>query len=229
MLEQLKKTVCNANLELMRSGLVILTWGNVSAIDNESGLMVIKPSGVKYDVMEPEHMVVVDMNGHVVEGDYRPSSDTDTHIAIYKSFGVGAVVHTHSKWATIWAQAGRSLPYLGTTHADNFYGDIPVTRTLTAAEIASSYEQETGNVIVELFRSQSIDPAMMPAVLVKSHGPFTWGADAAHAVENAVVLEYVAEMASHTLALNSGAQMDPVLLGRHFLRKHGKGAYYGQK
>ena len=229
MLEQLKKEVCDANLKLVDSGLVLLTWGNVSAIDKASGLVVIKPSGVPYDVMKPEHMVVVDLDGKVVEGDYRPSSDTDTHVELYKAFDTGAVVHTHSKWATIWAQAGRSIPYFGTTHADYFYGDIPVTRKLKAQEIAGGYEYETGRVIIETFEEQGIDPKAVQAVVVNNHGPFAWGKDAAYAVENAVVLEFIAEMASHTLTLNSRAQMDKELLDKHYLRKHGKNAYYGQK
>ena len=189
----------------------------------------MKPSGVSYDVMKPEHMVVVDLDGKVVEGDYRPSSDTDTHIEIYKEFGTGAVVHTHSKWATIWAQAGRSLPFLGTTHADYFYGDVPVTRKLTVDEIQGGYELETGRVIVETFREKNLDPAMVQAVLVNNHGPFTWGSDAAHAVENALVLDFVAEMASNALSLNAEAVMGQELLDKHYLRKHGKNAYYGQK
>ena len=229
MLEQLKKEVCDANLKLVEYGLVILTWGNVSAIDRESGLVVIKPSGVSYDVMKPEHMVVVDLDGKVVEGDYRPSSDTDTHVEIYKAFDTGAVVHTHSKWATIWAQAGRGLPALGTTHADYFYGEVPVTRKLTETEISGGYELETGKVIVETFKNQNIDPAMVQAVLVNNHGPFTWGKDAAHAVENALVLDFVAEMARHALSLNGEAVMGQQLLDKHYLRKHGKNAYYGQK
>lgn len=229
MLEQLKREVCDANLKLVEYGLVLLTWGNVSAIDKENGLVVIKPSGVSYNIMKPEHMVVVDLNGKVVEGDYRPSSDTDTHVELYKAFDTGAVVHTHSKWATIWAQSGRSLPFLGTTHADNFYGDIPITRKLTEAEISGGYELETGKVIVETFKNQNIDPAMVQAVLVNNHGPFTWGPDALHAVENAVVLDYVAEMAYHALSLNDKAKMSQALLDKHYLRKHGKNAYYGQK
>jgi L-ribulose-5-phosphate 4-epimerase len=229
MLEQLKKEVCDANLALVRHGLVILTWGNVSAIDKESGLVVIKPSGVPYDNMKPEHMVVVDLSGKVVEGNCRPSSDTDTHVELYKAFGPGAVVHTHSKWATIWAQAGRGLPALGTTHADNFYGGVPVTRRLSKTEIAGSYELETGRVIVETFRTRNVDPAMVQAVLVAGHGPFAWGADSTHAVENAVVLDYAAEMAFYTLSLNGRAEMDQALLDKHYLRKHGKNAYYGQK
>ena len=229
MLEHLKQKVCDANLKLVDYGLVILTWGNVSAIDKQSGLVVIKPSGVSYDIMRPEHMVVVDLDGKVVEGEYRPSSDTDTHLEIYKAFDTGAVVHTHSKWATIWSQPGRSLPFLGTTHADYFYGNVPVTRKLTKAEIAEGYELETGRVIVETFKTRKTDPGAVQAVLVNNHGPFTWGADADHAVENAAVLEFVAEMACHTLALNGTAEMNQALLDKHYLRKHGKDAYYGQK
>ncbi len=227
MLEQLKDKVCAANLELVELGLVLFTWGNVSAIDRESGLIVIKPSGVSYDSMTADDMVVTDQNGNVVEGRYRPSSDTPTHIELYKAFDTGAVVHTHSKWATIWSQAGRPVPYLGTTHADNFYGDIPVTRSLTDAQINADYEKETGTVIAEAFKG--IDPASVPAVLVKNHGPFTWGDTAMKAVENAAVLEYVCEMAYYTLSISSGADMPRTLLDKHFLRKHGKNAYYGQK
>jgi len=229
MLEALKKEVCQANLDLVKTGLVLLTWGNVSAFDKKSGFMVIKPSGVSYDNMNPKDMVVVDMEGNVIEGDYRPSSDTATHIEIYKAFGVGGIVHTHSKWGTIWSQAGVEIPYLGTTHADNFYGNIPCTRALTDEEINGAYEKETGNVIVKTFKDKNIDPNNIPGVVITNHAPFTWGKTAAKAVENAVVLEYVAEMAYYTLDLNDKATMRQTILDKHFLRKHGANAYYGQK
>jgi L-ribulose-5-phosphate 4-epimerase len=228
MLEALKKEVCQANLNLVKSGLVLLTWGNASGFDKESGLMVIKPSGVAYDNMTYENMVIVDMDGNVVEGSYRPSSDTDTHIEIYKAFGVGGIVHTHSKWGTIWSQAGVEIPYLGTTHADNFYGNIPCTRALTDDEINGKYEKETGNVIVKTFEEKQINPNNVPGVVITNHAPFAWGKTAAKAVENAVVLEYVAEMAYYTLDLNKDAEMRKTILDKHFLRKHGANAYYGQ-
>lgn len=227
MLEGLKDKVYAANIELVKLGLVLFTWGNVSAIDRGSGLIVIKPSGVAYDAMTADDMVVVDNKGNVVEGRYRPSSDTPTHIELYNAFDTGAVVHTHSKWATIWSQSGRSVPYLGTTHADNFYGDIPVTRGLTENEIKGEYEKETGAVIAEAFKD--IVPASVPAVLVKNHGPFTWGDTPMKAVENAAVLEYICEMAYYTLGIDENADMPQALLGKHFLRKHGGSAYYGQK
>lgn len=228
MLEQLKKQVCEANLLLPKHGLVTFTWGNVSAIDRETGLIVIKPSGVEYDRMTADDMVVVDRDGNVVEGHYKPSSDTPTHIALYRVFPeLGGIVHTHSRWATSFAQAGRGIPPLGTTHGDYFYGEIPCTRPMTPAEIAGEYEKETGNVIIETF--QGIDPLSIPAVLVHSHGPFTWGKDAGEAVHNAVVLEEVAFMAFHAIQLH--AEIGPMqreLLDKHYLRKHGKNAYYGQ-
>lgn len=229
MLEELKERVCRENLKLTEYGLVIFTWGNVSALDPSGELMVIKPSGVAYGGMEPGDMVVVDMDGHVVEGARNPSSDTPTHIELYKAFGMGGIVHTHSKWATIWAQAGQGVPYLGTTHADYFYGDIPATRPLTDAEIADAYEKETGSVIIETFRERGIDTHEMPAVLVNNHGPFAWGDTPEKAVANAAVLEYVAEMAYYTLELDGDAAMKKTLLDKHYLRKHGKNAYYGQK
>jgi len=230
MLENLKKEVCQANLDLVKTGLVLLTWGNASGIDRESGLMVIKPSGVPYDNMKPEDMVVVDLEGKVVEGDFKPSSDTDTHIEIYKAFeDVGGVVHTHSKWGTIWSQSGKSIPYLGTTHADNFYGDIPATRALTDEEINGEYEKETGKVIVKTFLDKRIKPNDVAGVVVTNHAPFTWGKTPAKAVENAVVLEYVAELAYYTLDINKDARMSRTILDKHFLRKHGKNATYGQK
>ena len=233
MLDDLKKTVYEANMALKAHGLIVFTWGNVSGIDRSKGLFVIKPSGVPYEELKPSDMVVVDMSGNKVEGDLSPSSDTPTHLALYQAFpSAQGVVHTHSRWATIWSQAGRGIPAYGTTHGDYFYGEIPCTRQMTAEEIAGSYELETGNVIVETFVSQGLDPAQIPAVLVQSHGPFTWGKDAADAVHNAVVLEELAMMAWHTERLPEAALRRPMqseLLDKHFLRKHGPGAYYGQK
>lgn len=229
MLLQLKQAVLEANLDLPKYGLVTFTWGNVSGIDRDQGLVVIKPSGVPYEKLKLEDLVVVDLQGTVVEGTLRPSSDTPTHLVLYKAFPhIGGVVHTHSPWATIWAQAGIGIPALGTTHADYFYGEVPCTREMTGAEIQGAYELETGNVIVERF--QNLDPLQMPGVLVHSHAPFTWGKDPHQAVHNAVVLEEVAKMGYHTKALNSHIpSMDSTLLDRHFLRKHGADAYYGQK
>jgi L-ribulose-5-phosphate 4-epimerase len=228
MLNELKKQVFEANIDLVKYGLVIFTWGNVSGIDREKGLVVIKPSGVSYDNMTADDMVVVDMNGNVVEGKYKPSSDTPTHLVLYKKFEkLGGVVHTHSEWATSWAQAGLPIPALGTTHADYFYGSVPCTRKLTKKETEEKYEEETGNVIVETFKG--IDPLAIPGVIINGHGPFTWGTDAHHAVHNAVVLEEVAKMAHHTLTLNSIKGIDQYLLDKHYYRKHGPGAYYGQK
>ena len=229
MLEELKELVCKANLELPKYGLVTFTWGNVSGVDREKGLMVIKPSGVEYDNMTAEDMVVVSLaTGEKVEGKWKPSSDTATHVALYNAFpNIGGVVHTHSRWATSWAQAGRGIPAYGTTHGDYFYGEIPCTRKMTPAEIGCEYEKETGNVIVETFQDKSAED--IPAVLVHSHGPFTWGADPGNAVHNAVVLEELAFIAFHTEALNPNtARMQPELLDKHYLRKHGKNAYYGQ-
>ena len=230
MLEELKQQVLEANLLLPKHGLITFTWGNVSGIDRESGMVVIKPSGVEYDGMRAEDMVVVDMDGRRVEGKWKPSSDTDTHLALYKAFpALGGIVHTHSRWATSFAQAGRGIPAFGTTQGDYFYGEIPCTRKMTPEEIAGSYELETGNVIIETFNSRGIDPAQVPAVLVNSHGPFTWGTDAHNAVHNAVVLEEVAFMAFHAMALSPGLPpMQQELLDKHYLRKHGPGAYYGQ-
>lgn len=228
MLEALKKQVYEANMELPRRGLITYTWGNVSGIDREKGLFVIKPSGVAYEDLKPEDMVVVDLEGNKVEGDYNPSSDTATHVELYKAFPeIGGVVHTHSPWATSWAQAGRAIPCYGTTHADYFYGDIPCARSLTKEEIDSAYEKNTGLVIVETF--QGIDPMHVPGVLCANHGPFTWGKDADNAVHNAVVLEEVAKMACRTEMLNGAVKPAPqVLQDKHFLRKHGANAYYGQ-
>lgn len=230
MLEELKKAVWKANLQLPKLGLVTFTWGNVSGIDRERGLVVIKPSGVEYDVMTPEDMVVVSLaTGERVEGRWKPSSDTPTHLVLYRAFpDCGGIVHTHSRWATSFAQAGLGIQPLGTTQGDYFYGEIPCTREMTPAEIAGAYEEETGNVIVETFANQN--PAQIPAVLVHSHGPFTWGCDAAEAVHNAAVLEEVAFMNFHSLQLNPDqTRMQQELLDKHYLRKHGKNAYYGQK
>ena len=228
MLEKLKEQVLFANLLLVKHGLVTFTWGNVSGIDREKGLVVIKPSGVDYAAMTVEDMVVIDLDGNVIEGKWKPSSDTPTHLVLYRAFSdIGGVVHTHSSHATAWAQAGRSIPAYGTTHADYFYGDIPCTRKLSKSEIDGEYEFETGNVIVETFKDKSY--ADIPAVLVNSHGPFSWGRDASNAVHNAVVLEEVAEMALETEKINPAAlRIDAVLLDKHYLRKHGKNAYYGQ-
>lgn len=229
MLEELKERVCRANRLLPEYGLVTFTWGNVSAIDREAGLVVIKPSGVDYAALTPDCMVVTDLEGRVMEGELRPSSDLPTHLVLYRAFAAaGGIVHTHSRWATCWAQAGRGIPAYGTTHGDDFYGEIPCTREMTAAEIGGAYEEETGRVVAERFRE--LDPAALPAVLVKKHGPFAWGKDAEEAVHNAVVLEEVAMMALHTELLRpDAAPMSQALLDRHFLRKHGPGAYYGQK
>ena len=228
MLEELKRQVCEANLLLPKYDLVTFTWGNVSAIDRSSGLVVIKPSGVPYDGMSAEDMVVVDLDGKVVEGKWKPSSDTATHLVLYRAFPqCGGIVHTHSRWATSFAQAGVGITPLGTTQGDYFYGEIPCTRLMTPEEIAGEYEKETGNVIVETF--QKMDPAAIPAVLVHSHGPFTWGKDAAEAVHNAVVLEEIAFMNFHALQLNPAqTRMQQELLDKHYLRKHGANAYYGQ-
>ena len=228
MLEELKQEVYEANLQLVQYGLVLLTWGNVSGLDKKQGLFVIKPSGVSYDSMRPSDMVVVDMDGKVAEGTLSPSSDTPTHLEIYKNFPeTGGVTHTHSKWATIWAQAKRGIPALGTTHADYFYGEVPCTRDLTREEIQEAYERNTGRVVVETFLKR--DPMSIPAALVAGHGPFTWGKDAKKSVENALVLEEVAHMAFETSVLSGNrVPMHQDLLDKHFLRKHGKGAYYGQ-
>ncbi|GGG62675.1 L-ribulose-5-phosphate 4-epimerase [Paenibacillus radicis (ex Gao et al. 2016)] len=228
MLQQLKQDVLQANLDLPKYGLVTFTWGNVSGIDREQGLVVIKPSGVPYEELTADKMVVVDLLGNVVDSQYRPSSDTATHLVLYRHFpGIGGIVHTHSPWATSWAQAAKDIPALGTTHADYFFGDVPCTRAMTEAEIKGEYEKETGHVIVETFRDRN--PLQIPGVLVHSHAPFTWGKNAHEAVHNAVVLEEVAKMASRTHAINQEtAAMQQTLLDRHFLRKHGANAYYGQ-
>lgn len=229
MLEELKEAVWKANLQLPKLGLVTFTWGNVSGIDRERGLVVIKPSGVEYDAMAPDDMVVVSLaTGERVEGRWKPSSDTPTHLVLYRAFpDCGGIVHTHSRWATSFAQAGLGIQPLGTTQGDYFYGEIPCTREMTPAEIAGAYEEETGNVIVETFAGKN--PAQIPAVLVHSHGPFTWGKDAAEAVHNAAVLEEVAFMNFHSLQLNPDqTRMQQELLDKHYLRKHGKNAYYGQ-
>lgn len=235
MLEDLKEAVLQANLELPRRGLVVYTWGNVSGVDRERGLMVIKPSGVSYEAMKASDMVVVSLEtGEKVEGALNPSSDTPTHVVLYRAFPeIGGVVHTHSRWATTFAQAGRDLPPLGTTHADHFYGAVPCTRAMRREEIEGvpgHYEWETGHVIEETFRERGIDANAVPAALVRSHGPFTWGKTPAKAVENAVVLEELAFMAWHDLALDPAIpDMPRALLDKHYLRKHGAGAYYGQK
>lgn len=236
MLEELKEKVFRANLDLVKHGLVIFTWGNVSAIDRASGLVVIKPSGVSYETMRVEDMVVVDLDGNVVEGDLRPSSDTPTHLVLYKAFPeIGGVVHTHSTYATAWAQAGLDIPNIGTTHADYFHDDIPCTRDMKKSEVFGEYEKETGNVIVERFKGMNPDDT--PAVLVRNHGPFTWGTDADNAVHNAVVLEQVAKMGFVSMTLNLTTldivnhkpSMNKLLIEKHYSRKHGPNAYYGQK
>lgn len=234
MLEELKEKVCKANLDLVKHGLVIFTWGNVSAIDRASGLVVIKPSGVSYDDMKASDMVVVDLAGKVVEGALRPSSDTPTHLVLYKAFPkIGGVVHTHSTYATAWAQAGVDIPNIGTTHADYFYHDIPCTRDMKKDEVFGEYEKETGNVIVERFRK--MDPMDTPGVLVRNHGPFSWGKDADEAVHNAVVMEQVAKMAFISMSVEANAtsildlSMNRHLVEKHYSRKHGPDAYYGQK
>ena len=228
MLKKLKRVVCEANLLLPKYGLVTFTWGNVSGIDRKKGLVVIKPSGVPYDEMTAEDMVVVDLDGKVVEGKWKPSSDTPTHVELYKAFPqCGGIVHTHSRWATTFAQAGRGIPAMGTTHADYFYGEIPCTRPMTEEEIQGEYEKETGKVIIETFEDR--DPAEIPGVLVFSHGPFAWGKDAMEAVHNAVVMEEVAFMDWHAMVINSDAgPIQQTLLDKHYLRKHGANAYYGQ-
>ena len=229
MLSELKQKVLEANLELPKKGLVTFTWGNVSAIDRVKGIIVIKPSGVSYEEMKSEDMVVLDLDGRILEGNLNPSSDTDTHVLLYKEFKeIGGIVHTHSSWATSFAQAGRAIPCFGTTHADYFYGSIPCTRKMSREEINGRYEYETGKVIVETFKG--INPEFVPGVVVNNHGPFAFGKDAMDAVHNAVVMEEVAKMAYRSIHLNNELEaIDSTLLEKHFLRKHGKDAYYGQK
>lgn len=231
MLDSLKEKVYQANMALPKYGLVTFTWGNVSGVDREKKLIVIKPSGVEYEELSPEKMVVVDFDGKVVEGELNPSSDTATHLELYKQFKeIGGIVHTHSSWAVSFAQAGRDIPAAGTTQGDYFYGAIPVTPQMTKNEIVEEYEKQTGTVIMKTFKSRNIDPNKVPGVLVNDHGPFSWGKDPNDAVHNAVVLETVAEMTYHTLQLNpEGIEMSQELLDKHYLRKHGKNAYYGQK
>lgn len=230
MLEQLKEIVYRANMELPRHGLVTYTWGNVSSIDRTEGLLVIKPSGVDYAGMKPEDMVVVDLQGNRIEGRYKPSSDTATHIELYKKYPeLGGIVHTHSTWATSWAQAGRSIPLYGTTHADYFYGPILCARSLTEEEINGEYEKNTGLVIIETLSENKIKPMSMPGILCSNHGPFTWGRDAFEAVHNAVVLEEVAKMACYSELINPGVKpASRAIADKHYLRKHGENAYYGQ-
>lgn len=226
---KLKEQVCAANLELVAHRLVVFTWGNVSQIDRASGLVAIKPSGVSYEALKPDDIVVLDLEGNIVEGKLRPSSDTPTHLELYRRFeGIGGITHTHSRYATMWAQGCRDLPCFGTTHADHFYGDVPATAVMSDDEIRGDYELNTGKVIVRRF--EGIDPMQMPAVLVANHGPFTWGKDAHESVKNAVVLEECAQMAVGTLTITPGqAAIKQTLLDKHYLRKHGEGAYYGQK
>ncbi len=230
MYQKLKERVLAANLKLPKYGLVTFTWGNVSEIDREKGVIAIKPSGVEYDVMTADDIVVVDLEGNRVEGKLNPSSDTATHVELYKAFPeVGGIVHTHSRNATIWAQAGKDIPALGTTHADYFYGDVPCTRQLTNEEISVDYEKNTGLVIVEEFEKRNIDPQAMPGAIITGHAPFTWGKDGSDAVHNAVVMEEVAAMATATRAISPDVAIKPELLDKHYNRKHGKDSYYGQK
>ncbi len=230
-IEELKTQVFEANLELVKQNLVIYTWGNVSAIDRESSLVVIKPSGVDYDKMSVSDMVTVDLDGNVVEGKYKPSSDTPTHLALYREYdNIGSVVHTHSEWATSWAQAGRSIPVYGTTHADYFYGDILCSRHLTKDEVEVDYELNTGLVMIETLKEAKRDPSHIPGMIIYNHGPFAWGKSAIEAVHNAKVMEEVAKMAFRTEVLNPGIQgISNYILDKHYLRKHGANAYYGQK
>lgn len=230
MLEELKKQVYEANMELPKRGLVTYTWGNVSGIDREKGLFVIKPSGVDYDELKPEDLVVMDLKGNKVEGDMNPSSDTKTHVVLYNAFPkIGGIVHTHSPHAVAWAQAGRDIPAYGTTHADYFYGDVPCARSLTKEEIDEDYEANTGHIIVEVFKERELDPIFVPAVICRNHGPFTWGKDAAQAVYHSVVLEEVAKMDLYTEMINPKVERAPQCIqDKHFMRKHGPNAYYGQ-
>ncbi|MET3558878.1 L-ribulose-5-phosphate 4-epimerase [Streptococcus rupicaprae] len=231
MLEALKEAVFQANLELPKRDLIKYTWGNVSAVDRESGLFVIKPSGVDYDIMTADDMVVCDFDGNVIEGKLRPSSDMPTHAVLYKTYdSIGGIVHTHSPWAASWAQSGQDVPAMGTTHADTFYGTVPCARFLSKEELDAGYEHETGNVIVETFEKRGLDPVAIPGILLQGHGPFTWGKDAADAVMHAVVLEEVCKMNYYTRMLNPFApELPQYVLDKHYLRKHGKNAYYGQK
>tara|TARA_R110001583_G_scaffold37474_1_gene122040 strand:- start:7564 stop:8256 length:693 start_codon:yes stop_codon:yes gene_type:complete len=230
MYKELKKRVLAANLQLPKYGLVTFTWGNVSEIDRENNVIAIKPSGVEYDVMTEDDIVIVDLNGKRIEGNLNPSSDTATHIELYKAFpNIGGIVHTHSRNATIWAQAGIDIPALGTTHADYFYGNVPCTRQLSDAEISHDYEKNTGTVIIEEFAKRKLDPKAIPGVVIAGHAPFSWGKDAFDAVHNAVVLEEISAMAIGTRALNSEIMINPTLLDKHYARKHGANSYYGQK
>ncbi|MEZ9863378.1 L-ribulose-5-phosphate 4-epimerase [Vibrio breoganii] len=230
MYQELKERVLKANLQLPKYGLVTFTWGNVSEIDRQRGVIAIKPSGVEYDVMAIDDIVVIDLNGNLVEGELNPSSDTATHIELYKAFpNIGGIVHTHSRNATIWAQAGRDIPALGTTHADYFYGDIPCTRLLTKDEIEAEYEKNTGLVIIEEFNQRDLDPTAMPGAIIAGHAPFTWGKDGSDAVHNAVVMEEIAAMATATRAISPEVAIQRELLDKHYNRKHGKDSYYGQK
>lgn len=230
MYKELKKRVLKANLQLPKYGLVTFTWGNVSEIDREKGVIAIKPSGVEYDVMVEEQIVIVDLQGNRIEGELNPSSDTATHVELYKAFPeIGGIVHTHSRNATIWAQAGLDVPALGTTHADYFYGNVPCTRQLSNTEIETDYEQNTGLVIIEEFAKRKLDPKAIPGVVIAGHAPFSWGKDAFDAVHNAVVLEEISAMAIGTRALNPAIMINPALLDKHYSRKHGDNSYYGQK
>ena len=231
MLEELRKAVYEANMELPRRNLVTYTWGNVSGIDREKGLIVIKPSGVEYEDLTPEKLVVVDLANNIVEGDLNPSSDTKTHVELYRAFPtLGGIVHTHSPHAVAWAQAGHDIPCYGTTHADYFYGPVPCARSLTPEEIEEDYERNTGKVIIETFRERNLDPKAVPAVICRNHGPFTWGKDAAQAVYHAVVLEEVAKMALYTVTIDPATPSAPQhIQDKHYMRKHGPNAYYGQK
>jgi L-ribulose-5-phosphate 4-epimerase len=230
MLEELRERVFHANMQLYKSGLVLFNWGNVSEIDRKEGLIAIKPSGMAYETIKPEDIAIVDLQGRHVEGRLKPSSDTATHLELYRCFEqLGGICHTHSKNATAWAQARRGIPCFGTTHADAFYGEVPITEPLTEERIAGEYELNTGKVIVEKFKDADIDPSQMPAVLVASHGPFTWGKNADESVKNAIILEECADIALKTISLNHAAEQIPQpLLDKHYLRKHGKNAYYGQ-
>ena len=230
MLEELKKIVFEENLELLKRELVIYTWGNVSGLDRESKTFAIKPSGVDYDVMKAEDMVILDLEGNKIEGKYKPSSDTATHIELYKAFPeIGGIVHTHSSYATSWAQARRDIPAFGTTHADYFYGDIPCARPLTKDEIEGEYEKNTGLVIIETLKKRNINPMDIPGIIISSHGPFAWGKDAKEAVHNAVVMEELAKMAYRTIQINPQIKsVEQYLLNKHYFRKHGANAYYGQ-